>query len=492
MRLTAAGIGLCFFGQLPPQREGRVRVELQRAFGFLGLFVFSMLAACSEDPENPGGNAVDGSVANRDGGVAGDATGPATDAAARVDAGVVLPPPTCASGAPVPEIIGTASPENCAGRLAERTFRYAVCSCSDISGNSDLFFDAFDSRSAPYSGAMGEGAAVGANGEVSLNAGDLTVGGTLRAGGLVRTNGGDVTVAGDLFVGGDLRTNAGTYRVRRDAWVTGDIDTDLVVDRNLTHGGDLDTASRSVMVQGTTAMAGVTVDPPCPCGASDLIDVSALVAEAETNNDNDALGIAQDDLRTSRDDVELPCGRIFLTSIGFSSRRIVTRGRTMVFVRGNVSANSMGFFGAEDGGELDVFIDGDLTMNGRNVVGHELRPANVRIYVSGRVILNGSNTIAANLYAPNSLLNLNSGNEVFGSVFVGELSSNSESRFHYDRAVIDAGDACTTPPGQCNGCEDCSGGQTCLNAMCQACGSDADCCAPLVCNPDGSCGVLLF
>ena len=462
-------------------------------FGYLPAFLIvfaGTLGACAESSEGSGSSGDGGTVSDA-GSRTTDAGTTMSDGGPETDGGVVLPPPTCAMGAPVPEIIGTSVDEDCAGRLAERTFRYAVCSCGDIGGTSGLYFDAYDSRVAPYAGPDGEGAAVGANGEVTITSGEFSAAGTLRAAGGFRTTSGTVTIEGDLFLGSELRSTAGTFAVRRDAWINGDIASEVSVDRDLTYSGMI-RSPMEVTVTGTTAQASFTVPPPCPCETQDLIDVAGLVGEASTTNDNTTVAFDAASIEGGRDDVELPCGRLFVDSVSFSSRRIFTRGRTMLFVNGSVRSNSGGFLGAVEGGELDIFINGDLTMTTENTVGHLERPANVRVYVSGRVGVTSDNTIAANIYAPRAELSLTSGNEVFGSVFVADLNSTSETRFHYDRAITDAGDICEPPTGQCNGCEDCSGGQTCLDSVCRTCMNDSDCCAPLVCNPDGSCGILLF
>ena len=63
---------------------------------------------------------------------------------------------------------------------------------------------------------------------------------------------------------------------------------------------------------------------------------------------------------------------------------------------------------------------------------------------------------------------------------------------HYDRAILDVDVDC--PPDGCAMCggDGCSDHTACVGGACVSCTADADCCAPLVCYPDGTCGSLLI
>jgi hypothetical protein len=75
--------------------------------------------------------------------------------------------------------------------------------------------------------------------------------------------------------------------------------------------------------------------------------------------------------------------------------------------------------------------------------------------------------------------------EMFGGMFGFFFHNSAETRIHYDRGVLSAGDSCDpeTPDG-CD-CHDCDN-QACIDGTCGPCETSADCCAPLVCD-DGVC-----
>jgi len=190
------------------------------------------------------------------------------------------------------------------------------------------------------------------------------------------------------------------------------------------------------------------------------------------------------------------------------------------------------------GGELDLFVGGDLSVQAAARFGSEAAPASVRTYVggSGDIVLPASTTFGGFVYAPRARLALGASAELFGGVFVRRASFAGSASVHYDTAVRSAsapcapdggvaagdggvagadaatsagdggptgGDAGTRPdatttadagtPGTDAGARDsgpapsgCACGNTCgslacVEGQCVACQSDLDCCAPFAC-----------
>src|SRR5262249_58275114 len=92
---------------------------------------------------------------------------------------VILPPPAaCQNGGPPIDVPVPGQPV-CAGNLAQRTFRWALCSCRNVVASSLLTTDAFNSATGPYMPG-GKGGAVGLNGSLTGSSG-FNIGGTVWA-----------------------------------------------------------------------------------------------------------------------------------------------------------------------------------------------------------------------------------------------------------------------------------------------------------------------
>jgi hypothetical protein len=243
------------------------------------------------------------------------------------------------------------------------------------------------------------------------------------------------------------------------------------------------------------------------------------VRDGKLKNDNQNPQVKLDPAALTRLDfarrVELPCGRYYLDEIsGIGDVHLVITGRTALFVGGDVS--TIGHLDIELGlkGELDLFIAGDLTQVGYGQFGDVDRPSGVRVYVGGDgdLFFRGYQPVGANIYAPRSHLHSDGFIDTKGSLFVRSLYDNGYLKVNYDRDILDQGndDACQPPtpppppvvppvepppppPPECqSACSEQCGQRTCSQGMCRGCAVDADCCAPLVCYPDGRCGPLLF
>ncbi|MEM9192753.1 MAG: hypothetical protein AAGF12_26500 [Myxococcota bacterium] len=397
------------------------------------------------------------------------------------------------TGAPI-VIPGSRTNATCTGALAERIFRYALCTCEGATTVASGFETrGFNSQGGQTSTA---GAAVGVNTQFE-QAGGLDIGGSLTVAGAdgLRTIGSGIVVQGDLRTAGAYGFTGGSS-VTRNAYVGG-----LSGVGRLTIGGDLFGASAGpfVSVAGAVDPNPVAVEAPCACGADDILDIDAIVADAAEQNHNLEAGLDPAEFSDLVGTVEreLPCGRFYIDSIGGLGQLTLTvNGRTALFVAGDVeSVGGLDVVLGPDG-ELDLFVAGNLSVVGSASLGSEEHPAATRVYVGGtnEIQLTGGNAFVANLYAPEAPVAAVGSTDIFGSVFAKEFSATGRASIRYDRAILSAGDDCDiVPPEVCLACGDCSGGTTCVEGSCVGCRTDADCCEPQVCDVNtGRCGSLLF
>jgi hypothetical protein len=230
------------------------------------------------------------------------------------------------------------------------------------------------------------------------------------------------------------------------------------------------------------------VAPPCDC--SNPVPIDRIVSAFANDNDDAASGLTPTSLARGMGDrdLTLDCGRYYFTEItqqGGVTLRL--KGRTAIFVAGDISPNGGLNVVFEGGAELDLFVVGDVALNGEGGFGDPQAPARVRVYVLGaRVSVNGDARLAGNLYAPNAVVGLNGSNTTRGSVYARSLGQNGALDIEYDEAVLKV-QGCAPPAGACASCRDCAGATpACKGGTCGACTSNADCCAPLMCQA-GAC-----
>jgi hypothetical protein len=423
-------------------------------------------------PDAPGGS----DAGRADAGGGGDDAGPMFDASA-----------FCQGHGPI-EI----APQLCTGDLAHK-FRFAACACASLSVSGQLATDAFDSTGDAGADANALSASIAANESVSTNTHTM-LGGSVWAGGLgaggmpaVALHG-DGTVARDVQVGGSLDVG-GAFQVGGDVFASGDITVEDVDGGNslsvsgAVHVPDGGVVSSGVVAAGGIVSQAVRVAPPCDCSSSNLIDVFAIVAAGKTNNDNATLGMATNALDNPPSPVQLPCGRYYLDGIQGGAVYLDIQGRVALFVDGQVSVDGGLRITLAPNAELDLFIAGDVAILDTTMIGNVNAPARVRVYVGGSMVtLTGSNNVGANIYAPAATVSLASDFEMWGAFLAGEFIFSGNFTIHYDTSVLGAS-GCTPPGGRCNTCNDCSGSTpACIGGTCAACRSNADCCAPLVCN----------
>ncbi len=393
-------------------------------------------------------------------------------------------------------VTGTAT---CAGAIAARVFDNALCTCTNANVGGYLKTRSFDSGMGP--GDMAYGAPVGID-QTDTTVGYTDIGGSLVIAGTGGVNfGGYLDVDGDASFGGRVQA-AGYIHIHRDLSVDGNVGgllyTEVDRDAYVTSGHNLGIAAN---VHGTTHNgASVSIPPPCDCAPADIVDIGAIVTYGMTHNDNADVPLDPTALASVTGigvDITLPCGRFYITEIGgLGTITLHIHGRTALYVGGDVDA--LGALSVDLGtaGELDLFIAGDMLSIGAGSFGDRARPAASRIYVGGThdVTLVGASGFVGNVYAPNARITAVGDTEVYGSLFGGQVDMPGYLNIHYDRAILDVDADCPPPPGECScmpgdGCVD---HRACITGMCGDCHSDADCCAPLVCYPGGTCGSLIL
>jgi hypothetical protein len=386
-------------------------------------------------------------------------------------------PAKCAGGGP-PITIDPAQ-GGCLGNLAQVTFRWSLCSCTDLDVSAPLVTDAFDSTKGPYKPGQ-TGGGVGVDGDVTHWSQAVTVGGTLweAGGGSYKSSGPASEIKADMHLAGSWAASS-PFTVDGNAYVTGILS--------------------GVTVKGMTSKPA-SVPPACDCAPGKLVPVTEIVAaHRPPNNDNAAINLAANVFESPGGPLrlDLPCGNYYLTKIVTSTPlTIAAHGRTALYIDGIVNPSAPIAFVVDPTGELDIFIGGTIKSSQTIVIGSPNYPALSRTYVGGpdKLTFSQDVQIGGEFYAAKSeLVDWSAKNEIYGSVFAGNFKSSQKTNIHYDRGVLGAGRACPPPsgapvpgadgggtPGRCGTCKDC-GNQACINGACGACTSSADCCAPLVC-----------
>ncbi|HKA88318.1 MAG TPA: hypothetical protein VKE22_11675 [Haliangiales bacterium] len=401
---------------------------------------------------------------------------------------VILPPPAaCQNGGPPIDVPVPGQPV-CAGNLAQRTFRWALCSCRNVVASSLLTTDAFNSATGPYMPG-GKGGAVGLNGSLTGSSG-FNIGGTVwasAAAGVILSS--DATIRQELHVGGQLTT--ARVMVGEDGFVVGNINGDALTFDGVLHLRPGATITGNVTYKSLVREA-VTVPPPCDCTAEDIIPVAAIVAARRTSNDNASVGLdpALFTRGTAPARLDLPCGSYYLDAISISNPlTIVAHGNTALYIGGNVSASSAITFTLDPTAQFDVFIGGTMIASSGLTLGSPAYPASMRTYAGGAQPLDISSgaAIAGNFYDAAALLRWSAEVAAYGAVFAGDFNASADVTIHYDREVTEVGRICPPTPTMCTSCTDCNN-QACINGTCGMCTDSSQCCPPLQCI-NGTCQV---
>jgi hypothetical protein len=397
----------------------------------------------------------------------------------------------CAGGGPTIDLGSVVTEEHqCTGNLAERTFRWAMCSCEDVRSTSRTTADAYDSSVGPYTPG-GEGGGIASNGVIGGTDG-IAVTGTLwaadaQAEGAALDFTGASEVGQRLHAGSSVSTNSGVD-VGEDAYVEGDFNS-----TNSSHvAGTLhipqDATIDSSVSYGDIDHGPVDVTEPCgECAPDDRIPVADIVAAHSANNDNAAIGLDPDVFNnsTGAKRLDLPCGRYYLTSIeGTSAPTIVAHGNTALLIGGDIDTTQEVTISLTPDAQLDIFVAGSVEVTGGLNLGSPNYPASLRVYIGGQ---NGFRTtsrteVSGFFYAVPGGINITGGMEVFGGVYTQSIGTTSGNDIHFDRHVLVAGESCPSDGPN-------PGGNLCATQA-QECASSDDCCSPLSCSDEGECVLL--
>ena len=381
-----------------------------------------------------------------DGGFAGDAA--ATD-------GSPLEEPLSAFCRGMGAVVEVGANGRCAGSVAQDTFRFALCTCEDISLQSNLRVDAFDARLGAYGASTPNGPNVLTDGHVGVN-GALDADGMIDVLGSVYVSGGGFrvgqqsSVALNVYARGDAEQPNSSSRVGRSMFIDGDVEGRFQIgqDLHVPVGADVDgrTTFGGRLVRGP--LPPVT---PCPCAADQRLDVASFVAFGRARNDNASLRVLTSTTWASGagpDTITLPCGRYYLTQIQHPrSLTIRAEGRTVLYVDGDLTLGGGLRLELARGAELDLFVRGGLSLQAASRLGDASQPSKVRTYVGGSapITLNASSVFGGNLYAPNAEVRFGASADLYGALFARRAVFSGSASVHFDRAVRSAGEACTSP-----------------------------------------------
>jgi hypothetical protein len=337
---------------------------------------------------------------------------------------------------------GDGSPDDvCSGTVAVRTFKRALCTCEDYSTSTPLVTDSFDGSIAPYSPASaGTRGGVGVDGGVSAAA-MVTIGGALAVAGTAGASFQlDTKIASDLDVNGPLGMNV-AVTCGGDSQIAGNITlASLTVAGMLTYPSTATTTG--TITAGSTLRQAVTITPPCACGASDLVDIAAFVANHRTDNNDASIGLSPARLTDYVGDasVDLPCGIYYVGPVrGDGALVLRITGRVALLVDGDFALGApLTIELATEDAELDLMIAGLVSSNARIMIGDPDHPSRTRIYVggSGTIPLSGDSLIAANVYAPKSSIALSAPSTIYGSLFIRRIDQAGPLTIHYDEDVL--------------------------------------------------------
>jgi hypothetical protein len=377
----------------------------------------------------------------------------------------------------------------CTGDVGKKTFLFAACACTTMQVAGTLTTDALDST---VGGTPGDGASIGADTSVRALS-TIFLQGSVWAGGTDIVFGTPAVafdhsgiVTREVHAGGDLSTKQ-PFTVQGDLFVSGDIFAAPTLtcegSAHVSPGGKTTNVDAKKGILSTTDLV---VADPCDC--TKKLDVGSIVHAFAASNDDAAAGLTAASLAAApATKVTLPCGRYYFDSIGGDAITLDLPGRTAIFVAGDVTAKKSLTISLAPGAELDLFIGGNLTLDGDATLGRTDAPAHARVYVGGKsMTMSGGVKIGANVYAPNADMAVASDFEMSGAILVHSLAASGNFTVHYDVSILNVR-GCQSAAKTCTTCHDCAGATpACKGGTCAACAENKDCCAPLVCR-SGQC-----
>lgn len=331
--------------------------------------------------------------------------------------------------------------EICLGDVASAAFKFALCSCGDLTWLGTLATDSFVEGSTP----KGNNGAVGVDGHVvATNA--FHVGGPLSIAAQppdkpgLRMAAPPSNVTGDCHVGGGV-AGEGMLAIGGDLYSDGDIAC-----LGMTVSGAIHVPANRLVVGATagkgTVREAVIIDRPCDC-AHPVVDVAAVVAALGQANGNAAAGLAADALTAGSRAVDLPCGRYAFSTISGRDLTLRLDGATVIALSGDLSPAGNAAIQLAPGASLDLFVAGNVNLAGATAFGSVAAPARIRIYSAGsRVSLPTGGGVGANIYAPAAMVTPAASTALFGAVFGAQFGVAGSLSVHYDE---DSASAATCP-----------------------------------------------
>ncbi len=232
----------------------------------------------------------------------------------------------------------------CTGNLAQVSFRWALCSCTDLDISAPLKTDGYDSTKGPPDGGLG--GSVGCDLAPINWSQSVSVGGDLWAAdaGTFMPSGPGSEIRQDLDLGGTIKASS-PFTVDNNADVVG--------------------AVSGVTVKGTTTHP-TAIPAPCDCAPSQLVPVSAIVAaHRPPNNDDSTLGLDANiigaDAGAGSLRIDLPCGNYYFSNVDTSNpTTIYAHGHVGLYIDGDVTGSSPLAFALDPTATLDIFVSGTI------------------------------------------------------------------------------------------------------------------------------------
>lgn len=379
-----------------------------------------------------------------------------------------------------PLFVNDGTTDRCTGDVAATAFRFALCT-NELAVSHAITTDSFNSSVGPYGGAnIGDDGSVAINQSSSMGSA-LTVGGSYWVAGTPHNTTGTNSVAVNSYFYNNY-SNVGTMSVAGNAYYAGTV------------GGTFNVAGTKYSGFNFTGYS----QPPCDSSSGLTFDIGAIITGFSTVNDNaqEAADIASLN-STNAATVTLECGKYYVNQLTGNAKNITANGPIALFVNGQLQVTQLNITLAA-GATVDLFVRNGFGTSSGATIGVQAEPWRTRVYVaSSTVNMQGTTNFYGNLYAPASDYTTGgSGQTFYGALAVKKVNTNGPLTIHYDTEVLtNTCEPPPPPPGQhaCNTCRDCAN-QACYDGAdadalreCTTCRTNADCCAPLVCNGAGAC-----